>query len=261
MKYLRSIVSIGGILFASGAFLVPLCVLGLLNRSGRLSWPLTRAWAWTILLTGGVERIRPIGFEQLDRPGPAIVMSNHESFLDPVVMMALSRTPLRFMARHNLFYLPLFGWAMWANGHIPVRRGSPDSAQQSLRKAGKSLADDGKVVIYPEGSRASSTDMLPLKKGGILLAIRTGTPIIPVGIAGTRSVCPRGWHWAGRNRVAAIVGRPIRTTGYTNSTAGELASGVRQRILELRTEAVEISTARTGSSARLNAEKLKNQES
>jgi 1-acyl-sn-glycerol-3-phosphate acyltransferase len=80
--------------------------------------------------------------------------------------------------------------------------------------------------------------MLPFKRGGVLLAIRNGTPIIPVGIAGTRSVCPKGWHWPEQHPVAAVAGQPIDTSAYRSSDASILVDLIRSRILELRTEAV-----------------------
>ena len=240
LKCLWSFVSVLGLIIASATLLPPICFFGLIDRSGRLVWVSTRLWAWTVLVTGGVQRIRSQGFEYLNGARGAILMSNHESLFDPVVMMALSKAPLRFLARHDLFYLPVFGWAMWSNGHVAVRRGSRRETQRSLGKAARAIADKNRVLIYPEGTRSGSSELLPFKKGGFLLAVRSGTPIIPVGIADTRKVCPKGWHWVGRSPVSAVVGPPIDTKGYTGATSDDLMEVVRQRILELRSEAVRL---------------------
>ena len=246
VKCLRSFISILGLTTASATFLPPIFFLGLIDRSGRLGWVATRLWAWTVLVTGGARRIRSRGFEYLDGAGGAIVMSNHESLFDPVVMMALSHAPLRFLARHDLFYLPLFGWAMWSNGHVAVRRGSGREARRSLGKAARAIEDKNRVLIYPEGTRSGCSELLPFKKGGFLLAIRSGTPIIPVGVADTRKVCPKGWHWAGRSPVSAVAGSPIDTRGYTTTTSDVLMEVVRERILKLRSEAARLNEKSEG---------------
>ena len=246
LKCFRSLVSLLGLTLASATLLLPIFVLGLVDRSGRLGWFSSRLWAWTVLVTGGVQRIRSQGFEYLNGVRGAIVMSNHESLFDPIVMMVLSKAPIRFFARQDLFYLPLFGWAMWSNGHLAVRRGSRHDTRRSLGKAAQAIAGKNRVLIYPEGTRSDSSELLPFKKGGFLLAVRSGAPIIPVGIADTRKVCPKGWHLTGSSPVSAVVGRPIDTTGYTSGTSDVLMEVVRRRILELRSEAVQLNARAEG---------------
>ncbi len=224
---------------ASGLLLPPTFVFGLLDRSGRLGWLPTRLWAWIVLVTGGVWRVRFRGLDTVRANPGAIVMSNHESLFDPVVMMALSNVPLRFLAKYELFCLPLLGWAMWSNRHVPVRRGDNHDARGCLRVASR-LADEGdRLMIYPEGTRSPSSDLLPFKRGGFLIALRAGAPIIPVGIADTRNVCPRGWHWARRGPVSAVVGEPIDTRSYRRNCEA-LMECVRIRISQLRSEAMKL---------------------
>jgi 1-acyl-sn-glycerol-3-phosphate acyltransferase len=170
-------------------------------------------------------------------------MSNHESHFDAVVMMAITDVPLRFVARHNLFYLPVLGWAMWANGHIPVRRDCLRKAYNSLQRAGELLAQGSRVLIFPEGSRAAGAELLSFKQGGFLLAIDGGVPIIPVGVAGTREVCPKGWHWAGRGPVSVVVGDPLSPEGLSRKDRSSFVQLVRQRITELRDDARRLNLA------------------
>ncbi len=236
MKYVRSAIALLG-LFIGAAVLPAVFLLGLLDRSGRLAWWSTRVWARLILYTGGVETLRARGFERLSGIDGAVVMSNHESLLDPVVMMALSRRPVRFVARHELFYIPIFGWAMWSNGHLSVRRGDRTTHAAWLQKASRTIREGALVVVYPEGSRSTAADLLPFKKGGFLLALKSRAPIVPVAVSDTTLVCPKGWHWAGRAPVGAVVGEPIDTARYSLQDVDTLMRVVRDRIESLRAEA------------------------
>ena len=239
MKYLRSAIALLGLL-AGAVILSVTFLLGLLHPSGTIAWWTTRAWAWLILYTGGVEALRSRGFEKLSGLSGAVVMSNHESLLDPVVIMALSARPVRFLARHELFYIPIFGWAMWSNGHLAVKRGESSAAVVWLSKAIRTVREGELVLVYPEGSRSTVPDLLPFKKGGFLLALRSGALIVPVGVFDTMQVCPKGWHWAGRAPVAAIVGEPIDTAAYSLNQVDMLMQVVRDRILKLREQAAKM---------------------
>ncbi len=235
MKYVRSVIALAGLCLGSVLLLVTL-LLGLIDRSGRAAWQVTRVWAWLTLYTSGMAGLSSRGFEKLANLKSAIIMSNHESLLDPVLVMALSKTPVRFLARRELFYLPLFGWAMWANGHLAVNRGESADALFCLRRARAALSRGSLLCVYPEGRRSSGADLLPFKKGGFLLALQTGVPIVPVGIARTAVVCPKGWHMPGRAPLTAVVGQPIETEALTVRQLDALMADVRDRILRLRRE-------------------------
>ena len=243
MTLLRSISSLTG-LFAATVIILPFaCLFGLLDPSGRLGWLPTRLWAWTVLLTGGAWTVRGRGFENLRSVSGAVVMSNHESYFDPVAFMALSTAPLRFLARHQLFYFPIFGWAMWANRHISIRRSRGRNAYRSVVRIAHALRHGRRVVVFPEGTRATRPELLPFKPGGFIAAIREGRPIIPVGVYGTRDVCPKGWHWAGQGPVALVVGEPIETRRYNRRQVAELMTEVRSKIVELREQAADLATS------------------
>lgn len=214
-------------------------VLAIFDRKARSWWPLARLWSWSVLRSCGSQRFEVRGAERLATGEGAIVMSNHESYMDPPALMLLSPVPIRFLAKHTLFLFPVFGWAMWAMGMVPVNRGRRDKAFTSIDRAGESIRAGKVVLVFPEGQRVdfSEPEMLPFKKGAFVMAARAHVPIIPVGIAGTRHILPKGWSWVDNHDVAVVLGEPIDTSGYDIDSKDALMALVRERIEELRVEA------------------------
>ena len=221
-------------------------LLALVDRRGVLWWPVARLWGLGSSYFGGARDLRVQGGERLAETGGAIVMVNHESHLDPPLIMRISRSPLRALAKHTLFYFPVMGWAMWSIGMISVNRGNRQQAFRSIKRASQSIREGKRVLVFPEGTRATSDEMLPYKKGGFVMAISAQVPIVPVGVGGTRAVWPRGWHWFGRGPVAVVVGEPIDVSSYTIETKDALMELVRTRIHALRAEARALLPAAPG---------------
>ncbi len=216
-----------------------IAVLAIFDREARLWWPIARFWSWAILRSCGGQRFEVRGAERLATGQGAIVMSNHESYMDPPALMLLSPVPIRFLAKHTLFLFPVFGWAMWAMGMVPVNRGRRDKAFASIDRAAEGIRAGKVVLVFPEGQRAAfeHAELLPFKKGAFVMAARAHVPIIPVGIAGTRHVLPKGWSWVDNHDVAVVLGEPIDTSGYDVDSKDALMALVRERIDALRVEA------------------------
>jgi 1-acyl-sn-glycerol-3-phosphate acyltransferase len=139
--------------------------------------------------------------------GPVIVVSNHQSDLDPLVVGAALRRRVAFMAKHELFRVPLLRWWITACGAFPVRRGEPD--RQALRTALRVLQGGGVLVMFPEGTRGSTPALRPPEPGAALLALRTGAPLLPVAVLGTGEVLPRDSHRLRRGRITVRIGPPV----------------------------------------------------
>lgn len=123
-------------------------------------------------------------------PGPCLIASNHQSFLDPPLIGASLPFEIAFVARKSLFENPVFGRVIRACRAIPLDRDEADLA--AIRRALATLAEGRKLLIFPEGTRSADGELLPAKAGAGLLALRSGTPVVPVRIRGARDVLPRG---------------------------------------------------------------------
>jgi 1-acyl-sn-glycerol-3-phosphate acyltransferase len=164
-------------------------------------------------------------------PGPIVFASNHESVLDIWVLFCVVQRSFRFIAKEELFHLPVFGWYMRVGGHIPVDRSNHQRAVASLAKAGDTVRAGTSIVVFPEGTRSRTGRVQAFKKGPFVVAKQAGVPIIPIAISGSGAVTP-AQHIAvfpGTIRVAA--GDPVDPALFPTKEA--LLVEVRRRIIEL----------------------------
>lgn len=149
-------------------------------------------------------------------PGRAyVLMSNHQSHIDiPVIYATAPVETLRMVAKTELFRIPFWGRAMRAAEMIEVDRGDRAQAIASLERAAEAVRSGVSVWIAPEGSRSTTGELSPLKKGGFHLARRAGAPIVPIAIDGTRRVLPPGGRSMARGvTVRVTYGEPLETEG------------------------------------------------
>jgi 1-acyl-sn-glycerol-3-phosphate acyltransferase len=121
---------------------------------------------------------------------PCIFIANHQSMIDIWVMFAVIPPPTRFVAKRELFRIPIFGWALASCGCIPIDRANRGEAIRSLRAAAEQIRSGRSVVLYPEGSRSQDGVLRPFKKGAFHLALQAGVPIVPVVITGSHRALP-----------------------------------------------------------------------
>lgn len=177
-------------------------------------------------------RWKVTGTENLPRRGPVIVVSNHLSLWDPVAVGVALPRRVYFMAKEELFRLPLVGWVLKGLGAFPVRRGEGDLA--AMRQAIR-LLRQGKVVgIFPEGGRSRSGVLQPFQRGVAVLAAKTGAPVVPVALIGTNRIIGRGGFF---HPFCVRVGQPIYPElavgqGSAAETEGFLTA-VREAVAEL----------------------------
>lgn len=194
-----------------------------------------RRWAEALLRVSGVE-VRVEGEEGLS-PGEALVLAcNHRSLFDILALFAGLPLSVRFVAKAELARIPLFASGCRKAGHVFIQRGRAGEAIAGIREAGRSMRDEGlAVAIFPEGTRSPDGRLLPFKSAPFLLAIESGTPVVPVAIEGTGAVLPKG-EWRVRpGTVTLRVGRPRETRGLGPADRRRLAEEVRaevERLLE-----------------------------
>lgn len=180
----------------------------------RRAYRLSLVWARTNLAITGV-RIRPERRAILDPTRSYVFMSNHASHFDALaVVAAIPEFQLRWVAKRELTEIPVFGWALRRAGHIIIDRSNPEQALASLRAARAQMDAGISVMIFPEGTREGHDhELLPLKKGGFVLALETGRPIVPIAVRGSRTILPRDdWRIHG-GEIEVVVGAPIPVEG------------------------------------------------
>jgi len=231
-------------------------VLGLFDRHGKRVYCIGRIWSRLILRIAGVS-LRVSGLEALDPARTYVFMVNHQSNLDiPVLVDALSAFQLRWLAKKELLWVPLFGWAMWASKHIVVDRSDALHALKGLRRAKDKLAAGISVVIFPEGTRSRDGKLLRFKKGGFLLAAQARTPVVPVTINGSGAVLPAGAWRLRAGRIDVTVGESVPVEGHRPENLKLLSQEVRRRIAQnLQSPAASECDVRPGAERSLRGER------
>jgi 1-acyl-sn-glycerol-3-phosphate acyltransferase len=180
-------------------------------------------------------RFRYEGALPADPRRPYVVVSNHESFAD---ILLISHLPweMKWLSKAELFRIPILGWMMRLAGDVPVKRGFGPSAAEAIARCREVLARRVSVMIFPEGTRSTSSDMLPFKDGAFRLAIDAGVPILPLALRGTRSALPKhDWRF-NRSDATVRVLQPVETTGLGPDDVAALRDRVRDIIERARRE-------------------------
>lgn len=203
-------------------------LVGVRNRPGGIyDWG-PRLWARIALRVAGVRLVLH-GGDRLASAAPRVFVSNHVSWFDIFALMAILPR-YRFVAKAELFRIPLFGPAARRAGTIPIERENRKAAFQSYEEAARGIRDGASVVVCPEGTRGESYALRPFKKGPFVLAIAAAAPVVPVVVHGTREVQPKG---SNRIRAAAVHVHfldEIPTTGLTYEARDQLADDCWRRM-------------------------------
>lgn len=212
------------------AILGTLAVLvGILLPGGAAFIPLARLWAWFILRTCGV-RFTVVYHPDFDPSRPGLYMANHRSQFDIPVLILAMPSAFRFIAKRELLYIPIFGWALWLAGFVFIDRRDRRKAIRSLQRAVRQMRSGSSIIVFPEGTRSPGDYLLPFKKGGFILALEAGVPIVPVSIRGGHAVLPKGSLRIRPGTMDVIFGRPIDTTLYSSESKEALMETVRGQI-------------------------------
>lgn len=137
-------------------------------------------------------RAKVEGIEHLDRDTNYVFMGNHQSYVDIFLFLSVIPQRVLFMAKEELFKIPVFGFGVRALGLIPINRGESRDALKSLFEAAKKIQAGNSVILFPEGTRSKDGNMLPFKRGAFTLAVRTGLQIAPFVIEGTDKSLSKG---------------------------------------------------------------------
>ena len=187
----------------------------------RCDW-LSRRWCRLVLRVTGVE-LALESSDRVDWKEPSVVVANHQSWFDIFVLVAALPGRVRFVAKKELGGIPIFGRAWHACGHIAIDRDDRRSAIESLDRAAERVRTDGlAITLFPEGTRSADGRLQDFKKGAFALATKSGFPIVPVGITGTRHIMPKGSFRVRGGPVRVRVGDPIDPALFGENGRDEL---------------------------------------
>ncbi len=173
-----------------------------LNMPGKL-------WARTLLRISGVKVEADL--DDLDPNGHYVFIVNHQSLVDiPILFTTLWNNNIRFVAKHTLFEIPVYGKALGDAGHISVDRSNRRSAMKSLNEGVELIKQGVSPVIFPEGTRNRTLEkLMDFKTGGMIMALKSGVPVVPIVMANTGIVLPPGRKWVRNQYKVRLKALPV----------------------------------------------------
>ncbi|MDH4227251.1 MAG: 1-acyl-sn-glycerol-3-phosphate acyltransferase [Deltaproteobacteria bacterium] len=181
------------------------------DKSGNAPHTVASMWMKLILFLSGVG-VEVSGAEKLPPP-PFILAANHTGTFDIPVVQGRLPAQFRWIAKKSLFGIPFLGWAMYRAGYVPVDLDNSRESVKSLIAAAEKIAAGTSVLIFPEGTRNTTGKLAPFKRGAFILAQKSGAPIVPVSISGTRDIMKIGGFVVRPHKVNVSIGSPIESKG------------------------------------------------
>ena len=188
-------------------------------------------WAKILLLICNTK-VKVVGEENLLRGKPQIFMSNHQSDFDILISLAYIPVQFRWIAKKELFTIPIFGAAMRSAGYIEIDRSNREKAMHSIDEAALRIRMGKSIMTFPEGTRSRDGEIKPFKQGAFHLAIKSGVPIVPVSIIGSGRIMPKRSLKIKPGQIKLIIGKPIEVINFDIEKRHELIQKVRNEIIK-----------------------------
>ncbi len=201
------------------------------SRTGNFPHLIARVWARSILFASRIK-VTVNGTSNIDPDRSYIFMPNHMGDFDIPVILGWLPVQFRWLAKAEIFKIPIMGRAMKGCGYISIDRTNRKKAFKSLNAAGQTIKNGASVLIFPEGTRSPDEKIKPFKKGGFVLAVEHDIPIIPVIIHGTWSIRPKGRFIIKPQNVLMEIKPAVETYDYTRKKKDELLEKLRNIICD-----------------------------
>lgn len=199
------------------------------DRNGNAVHYIGKFWSLLNIYLSG-SRLSIKGKEKIEKGRSYIVMSNHQSLVDPWVLIGKLPLQLRWTIKSEVKKMPIFGYALERMGHIYVGSRKRKDAAMTLGVAAQIIREGTSVVFFPEGTRSKDGSLEKFHKGGAIIAIRSGAPILPVTVNGSRFVLPKGTLALMPGKIELIVGDPIDPGMFDENRKDELMAVVKSAI-------------------------------
>ncbi|MBW8772665.1 MAG: 1-acyl-sn-glycerol-3-phosphate acyltransferase [Gemmatimonadetes bacterium] len=232
MKPLRVLLyftSVIAVTFTCSVWVMLGWVAGVHYKKGGLYDTAARKWGTWLAALNGLE-LRTEGLEKIPADRPYVYISNHISFADMWALCALLPDSMRFVAKKELFDIPLFGHALQAARHIRIDRQNLQAAFGAYEQAGKAIRHGISAIVFAEGTRSRNGKLQPFKKGPFVLAIASKVEVIPVWLEGTYEALPPGAWYVRPGVVTLRFGTPVPTAGLDYDDRGKLTDMVHTQI-------------------------------
>lgn len=212
-------------------FSISAIIVSFITKSSDMPNKIAAIWARFILAASRIK-VEVIGLSNINPSKSYIYMSNHQGNFDIPILQAHLPVQFRWLAKAELFNIPIFGYAIGKAGHISIDRSNRKSAFKSLSNAARIIRNGVSVLIFPEGTRSRDGNIRPFKKGGFILAVDSGVLIVPVIIHGLRPLMLKNRVFVRPGKVLLEIKEPIESAGYTRKTKDDLLKKVRHVICE-----------------------------
>jgi len=171
-------------------------------------------WSDAVISLNPFWKLRVEGLENIDHKKTYVVIANHESMAD-IVVLYKTRMQFKWVAKESLFKVPFIGWCLSLTRHIKLSRGEYSSIKKVYREAAEWLRRGMSVLFFPEGTRSDTSEMNAFQNGAFKLAIKERKPVLPICIKGTRDAISKGsWIFKSKVSVSVIVLPPVETSFF-----------------------------------------------
>ncbi len=218
-------------------------LVGVKRRPGGIYDWSTNDWSRELLAAAGTP-VRVEGLERVPRGGPVVYASNHSSMFDIWALAATLPGSVRFVGKQELAGIPLLGPAMVRAGHIMIDRPHPRRALEAYERAAAVIRSGVSAIVFPEGTRSRTGELLPFKNAPFGLAIAAQVPVVPLYVHNTFEILPKGGIRLRPRAIRILVGEPIPTAGMTGDQRQALRDRVHAAIVGLKTRVDAGSAAR-----------------
>jgi 1-acyl-sn-glycerol-3-phosphate acyltransferase len=181
-------------------------------------------------------RVRVAGAQNVPHNRAAVFCSNHQSNVDPPILFDALHPRMHILYKAEIDAIPILARSFRLGGFIPIDRRNKEAALRAIEVGAASIRAGNSFLIFPEGTRSRSGELLPFKKGGFIMALQAQVPIVPVAVQGGRSAMRKGSAIVRPVHVSVRIGEPIPTAGLTLDDRDELIARVRDRIRMLLDE-------------------------